>query len=101
MAAYTDHREEIADALKAFESQPLLEASRRLFATLGYRSDRRVAIATPKQFCEQLDPHGRLTDRERGELGQVKSLPLLFQLSDAELAAHTDMFDDASVVQAT
>jgi len=101
MAARTDQREDIAAALKGLESQPLAEASLRLFAALGYKSDRRIPIATPKQFCEQLDPHGKLTDRERESLQQFKSLYLLFQISDGELAAHADMFDDSNVVQAT
>src|SRR3989344_5433493 len=101
MTARTDQREDIAAALKALGSQPFAEAGRRLFATLGYKSDRRIPIATPKQFCEQLDPHAKLTDRERSELGQVKSLHLLFQIWDVELAAHADMFDDAKAVHAT
>jgi len=101
MAARTDQREDIAAALKALESQPLAEASLRLFAALGYKSDRRIPIATPKQFSEQLDPHGKLTDREREALQQFKSLHLLFQISDAELAAHADMFDDSNAVQTT
>jgi adenine-specific DNA-methyltransferase len=101
MSARTDQREAIATALNAFENQPLADAGSRLFATLGYQSDRRIPIATPKQFCEQLDPQGKLSSREREALDQVKSLHLLFQFSDAELAAHADMFDDASAMQAT
>jgi hypothetical protein len=101
MPASTDQREAIATALKAFESRPLADAARRLFATLGYESDRRVSIATSKQFIEQLDPHGRLTDRERDALGQANALHLLFQLTNAEFDVHGDMFDDARVVQTT
>lgn len=101
MTTRTDQRENIATTLKTLESGPLADAGLRLFATLGYKSDRRISIATPKQFCEQLDPQGRLTDREREGLDQLKSLHLLFQISDTELAAHTDMFDDAHAVQAT
>src|SRR5262249_19118860 len=100
MAAHADHRDEIAGALKALEGHPYADASRRFFATLGYKSDRRVQITTPRQFREQLDPHGRLTERECEDLEQLKSLNLLFQLSDAELAAHGDMFDDATALQA-
>lgn len=101
MTARIDQRENIATALKTLEGGPLAEAGLRLFATLGYKSDRRIPIATPNQFCEQLDPHGKLMDRERETLDQLKSLNLLFQISDAELAAHSDMFDDAQAVQAT
>ncbi len=52
MPARTDQREEILAALKSFESKPLADAARRLFSTLGYESDRRIPIATPKQFRE-------------------------------------------------
>jgi hypothetical protein len=101
MGARTDQRETLAKALKGFENQVLAEASRRLFTTLGYESDRRLPIATSKQFREQLDPHGKLTNREREVLDQFKSLHLLFQLTDAEVEVHGDMFDDAKAVQAT
>jgi adenine-specific DNA-methyltransferase len=99
MPARADQRENIATALNAFESQPFADAGRRLFATLGYKSDRRIPIATPQQFREQLDPQGKITDREREALEQVKSLHLLFQLTNAELDVHGDMFDDPEAVQ--
>ncbi len=99
MPARTDQRESIAEVLKALQHEPLADAGRRLFAALGYRSDRRISIATPKQFREQLDPHGTLANRERDALDQIKSLHLLFQLTNAELDVHGDMFDDAKAVQ--
>lgn len=101
MGARTDQREAVANALKGIEGQAFAEASRRLFTTLGYESDRRLPIATSKQFREQLDPYIKLTDREREALDQFKSLQLLFQLTDAEVEVHGDMFDDAHAVQAT
>lgn len=101
MPARTDQREAIAATLKALEGQPLADAGRRLFAILGYQSDRSIPIATPQQFLEQLDPHGILTARERDALNQLNSLNLLFQLTDADVDAHIDMFDDAKAVHAT
>jgi adenine-specific DNA-methyltransferase len=97
--ARTDQREAIAAALNAFESQPSAEAGRQLFATLGYHSDRRVSIATPQEFRDHLDPQSRLTERERDALEKVNSLHLLFQLTNAELDVHGDMFDDPKAVQ--
>ncbi|MBI4027995.1 MAG: Eco57I restriction-modification methylase domain-containing protein [Verrucomicrobia bacterium] len=97
----TDQREAISGALKAFESISLTEAARKLFAILGYQSDRCIPISTPKQFFEQLDPEKKLTERERDALKDLKSLHLLFQLTDAELAAHGDLFEDAAAVQTT
>jgi adenine-specific DNA-methyltransferase len=101
MAASTDRREEIASTLKAFSGQPLGATARRLFATLGYQSERTIAIATPQQFLEQLDPQGRLNAPERDSLRQVAGLHLLFQLTDAELDVHADMFDDTRAVHAS
>ena len=101
MASPNDHREAIVAALKGFESQPLPVAARRLLAVLGYQSDRRLAIATPQQFCKQLDPQGRLTDRERESLSELESLHLLFQYSEAEFDAHPDMLDDGTQLDDT
>lgn len=101
MPAATDQREALIAALADFESYPFFEASRRFFATLGYQSDRRLPISTVRQFCDQLDPQNRLTDREREALGSLKSLHLLFQFTDAELAAHTDLFDNKTAADAT
>ena len=101
MPARADQRENIAAALNAFESQPFADAGRRLFATLGYTSDRRIPIATPQQFRERLDPQSRLAVREIEALEELKSLHLLFQLTNAELDVHGDMFDDGTGVQTT
>jgi adenine-specific DNA-methyltransferase len=101
MSDRSDQRETIIAALKAFDSQPLAEPARKLFAILGYQSDRRLPIATPTQFRAQLDPTNKLTDREREALDGLQSLHLLFQLSDAELTAHGDLFDDPSAVHTT
>ena len=101
MPGQIDQREAIVTALKALESPRLADAARQLFATLGYESDRRIAIATPKQFREQLDPHGKLNAREGDTLDQVNSLHFLFQLTNSEFEAHVDMFHDSKTVQAT
>ena len=101
MSGLRDQREAIVFALNGLERQPLADASRHLFSTLGYQSDRHLSIATSKQFRDQLDPYGRLTSREGEALDQVKILHLLFQLTDAELALHGDMFDDATTVNTT
>ena len=101
MTDRTDQREAIIAALAAFGTRPIPDAARNLFAVLGYQSDRRLPIATPAQFREQLDPDGRLTDRENEALDGVESLHLLFQFTNAELAAQSDLFDDPNAVQAT
>ena len=97
----TDQRETLAATLAAFDTAPLADAARRLLSNLGYQSDRRLPIATAKQFCAQLDPDGKLTDREHETLNELQSLHLLFQLTGSELDSSNDLFDDSSTVQST
>jgi len=101
MSDRSDQRETIISALKAFDNRPLADAARSLFATLGYQSDRRLPIATPAQFHAQLDPTGKLADRERESLDQLTSLHLLFQLSDTELTRQRDLLDPGNAVDST
>jgi adenine-specific DNA-methyltransferase len=101
MAGRIDQREAIAAALQALDSQPLGIVAPKFFSSMGYASDRRIPITTSRQFQEQLDPHGRLTAGELDALGQLKSLHFLFQLTEAELDLHGNMFDDAKAVHET
>jgi hypothetical protein len=101
MAERIDQRAAIASALGEFDNQSLANAAKRLFATLGYKSDRTIPIATPRQFCEQLDPGGKLTDKEHESLDALQSLELLFQLTDAELTPQQNLFDDGTSVETT
>ena len=96
-----DQREAIISVLKSFDGSNFSDASRQLFAALGYRSDRSVPIATPRQFHEHLDPNGCLTDRECEALDRLQSLHLLFQLTDSELGAQRSMFDEPGALQTT
>jgi len=98
MTTTTDRREDIVAVLSGFESRSLPDAARDFFATLGYQSDRRLPIATVQQFCEQLDPNGRLTPRAQETLGRLQSLHFLFQLTDAELSAQAELFDSIDAV---
>lgn len=75
------------------------KAATRLFAALGYASDRHIPIATPKAFFDQLDQGKKLTERERETLQRLTSFHLLFQLTDAELTSTGDLFDDPAAVQ--
>jgi adenine-specific DNA-methyltransferase len=99
MLDHIDKRDAIAVTLKGFEKLPLADAAKQLFATLGYSSDRHISISNPKQFCEQFDLSNKLSDRERDCIHRLSSLQLLFQLTDAELTANGDLFDDPKAVQ--
>lgn len=101
MPSQIDQRENIADCLGLFQSKPFAGASRQMFETLGYKSDRRIPIATPKQFREQLDPQARLTANEVESLGELQSLHLLFQLTDTELGSQRGLFDSEGSVLET
>jgi adenine-specific DNA-methyltransferase len=101
MSERIDLRKDIEDALRAFGSTSLPVGAKRLFSTLGYASQRKLPIATAKKFCEQLDPGNKLTDKQRESLSSLKSLHLLFQLTDAELSNQRGLFDDPNEVNAT
>lgn len=93
-----DLRQQIAAALSDFETYPFPQATARLFATLGYKSERVLPIATVAEFCQQWDGDGILTPRERETLDQLTSLHLLFQLTDAELTMQRDLLDQGNAV---
>jgi len=99
MADRIDQRSAIASALGAFTDRPFPEAAANLFNALGYASERRLPISTVSQFLDSLDPNAKLTAREREGLQSLGSLHFLFQLTDAELTAQLDLFDDRSAVE--
>ncbi len=92
-----DQRTTIAEALNNVEAFSLPKAAKRLFGVLDYKSNRTIPVSTPKQFREQLDPSGKLTERERESLGKLESLNLLFQLTDAEFTPQQSLFDDRKI----
>jgi hypothetical protein len=96
-----DQRNAIASALSDFQSRVLPEASRAFFAALGYKSERRLGIDTPRQFIADLDKEGVLTGREKETLLGLSSLHFLFQLTDQELGVQPDLFRDPSAVETT
>lgn len=92
-----DQSKAIESALAGFAELPLADASRALFRTLGYQSDRTLRIATVKDFCRVLDAEPRLTERERDQLGRLSSLQFLFQLTDDELTCEPEMLNAGKV----
>jgi hypothetical protein len=96
-----DQREAIAAALADFGPDALPVAACRMFAVLGYKSDRRLHIDTVPAFCKSFDPNATLTAREREQLDRLTSLHFLFQLTDAELTLQRDLLDDSTAVEST
>jgi adenine-specific DNA-methyltransferase len=101
MSARVEHRETIVAALKAFESQPLAEAGRRLLAILGYRSDRTIHLgdSNPRAFLDFIGSHAGEArfDANKALFSDWKSADLLFQLTDDELSSHASLFQETSV----
>ena len=62
----TDLRQQISDALAAFTQRPLADAAIALFETLGYRSEKRLAMRD-----------GAKNDKlqGRGEAGRLTACP--------------------------
>ncbi len=99
MPSLIDQRDAIEKGLGLFKNEPLQDAARKLFETLGYKSDRRVPIATPTQFRAQLDPQGKLTAPEIEAIDQLQSLHLLFQLTDTELGVQHGLFVPSNALE--
>ena len=81
----TQLRQSIESALNTLERGPLLPAATRLFAVLGYRSERRIELddTSGTTFAAQFDRDGRLA--QRAMLVQWRSVEMLFQLSSEEI----------------
>jgi adenine-specific DNA-methyltransferase len=101
MTTRTDLRQPIVAALRDFDAYSFPEAATRLFATLGYKSDRTIPIASVADFCRAFDQDSILTGRERESLDQLTSLHFLFQLTDAELTLQRDLLDQGHAVDST
>lgn len=84
MPAVTD-RISIANALRAFASQPLEQASADLFKSLGYSSERTLDFGSVSQFLAQFDESNAILGRFN-PLENWLRIKLLFQLTSADIA---------------
>lgn len=84
MPAVTD-RISIANALRAFASQPLEQASTDLFKSLGYSSERTLDFGSVGQFLSQFDEGNAVLGRFN-PLENWLGIKLLFQLTSADIA---------------
>ena len=84
------HKAAITKALNRFTTGTLVESSRNLLNTLGYQSERTLALesSTAEAFIAAYDSQGNL-NRDRALTGEWTSIDLLFQLSGDDLM-HTD-----------
>jgi adenine-specific DNA-methyltransferase len=96
----SDLRESIQSALASCAKGSLANSAKALFNTLGYESDR-TASWTLESFIELGASSGKpLTAKEQTEIRRLKSLDLIFQVGDAELSKHVDLFDSSNTVDA-
>lgn len=86
----------IREAVTGFSTQPLRSASLGLFASLGYQSDRTIAIDSVEDFCSQFDASGLLA-RPLAQMSNWQSIELLFQITDEELSRNATLFKDTAV----
>ena len=91
----------IQSALQAFPTTPLREAALALLDTLGYRSDKTIALpgSKPEAFLElirQSNPDAPF-DPRKALFADWKSADLLFQLTDDELSREASLFPDTEV----
>jgi adenine-specific DNA-methyltransferase len=86
MPSDTEIRASISEALNGLATAPILTASRRVFETLGYKSERRPPLpdSKPTTFLENFDGQ-RSFNSERGMLGAWKSADFLCQVTDEEI----------------
>lgn len=84
MPAVTD-RISIANALRAFASQSLEQASVDLFKSLGYSSERTLDFGSVGQFLSQFDEGNAILGRFN-PLENWLRIKLLFQLTSADIA---------------
>ncbi|MEX2607810.1 MAG: hypothetical protein WD708_10735, partial [Kiritimatiellia bacterium] len=95
-----DLRASIHTALQAFPSRPLREAATDLLSTLGYRSDRTLALdGQPDSFLAHFDPDSTKLNCDKGLVADWKRIELLFHLTGGDLAGEFDLFDENQVKQ--
>lgn len=87
-----DQRKAIATALKNFADQPRAEASRGLFAALGYSGSRTIRLSGVSDFLDTFDPAGELRSRPKAFVNEWRSVDLLFQLTDDDLSGDGNLF---------
>ena len=96
------HKAAIKEALNRFTTGDLVENARNLLNTLGYRSERTLALEsnTAEAFIAAYDLQGKL-NRDRALTAEWTSIDLLFQLigDDLTLTDTTEWLFDPSQTQ--
>ena len=84
----------IQAALAALLDGDFAPAAHSLLAALGYRSERTLELSgSVDDFIEQFPASNKNTKTEQAFRDNVQSARILFQVTDAEIAAHSTLFD--------
>ena len=80
------HKNDIKHALQRFTDGNLADNARQLLDTLGYRSERTIALEpnTAEEFIDNFDPSNTMNPN-RARLNEWESIDLLFQLTATEI----------------
>jgi adenine-specific DNA-methyltransferase len=101
MASNSQLLKEIETTLASFGTTPLPSAALALFATLGYRSERTIAVpkSSPRAFLELFAKAPGVVnfDQEKALISEWKSVDLLFQLTDQEIKHEPALFPQTGV----
>ena len=94
---YTDTRQQIEAALRAFSGAGLRAASIGLLNTLGYQSEKTLDLDnTPDAFLAEFDKRDRKFRKDKALFERWKSVEFLFQIADDEVrnaGAQGTLFD--------
>lgn len=90
-------KREIQESLGAFESAPMAQAATRLLKTLGYESEKRLSLSpnSAEAFLRSFGQE-RPVNAEEAKIDDWKSVDLLFQITDDEVAASGQLKFDSS-----
>ncbi len=82
-------KNDIKETLQNFTRKPLPDAALNFFKTLGYSSNRTLAINSIEELKQFLDPHSYLRE-ENALLSRWNSVHFLFQLTNSEIKVGSD-----------
>ncbi|MCX8519153.1 MAG: Eco57I restriction-modification methylase domain-containing protein, partial [Methylophilaceae bacterium] len=94
----TPSLEAIRKTLQDFATQTLREAALKLFATLGYQSERTLSSGSVADFCARFDTTAKkYLEQASAKKEHWQTVELLFQLTDQELSATSALFQERAV----
>ena len=89
-----EYKQAIAEAIRCFQKGEWSKSAVHLLDVLGYRSERTLELlGSAVDFIEQFPAANENTKTEQAFCANVQSVRILFQLTDAEIAAQSALFD--------